>query len=158
MKKINSKDYLFTPPDIFKEINDRFGPFDLDAAATPENAKCDRFYTESDDGLSQPWARRTFVNPPYSNVTPWLAKAKAEMERGNTTFMLLKYDHSTKWWRDYIQADYFPTQYHPGVTVFHWPRRIKFGVPEGTVNDKGELVKESTSPFPSVLIVFEGGE
>ena len=31
-----------------------------------------------------------YCNPPYSNVKPWVKKAKSEQDKGNTTVMLLK--------------------------------------------------------------------
>jgi ribosomal protein L24E len=39
-----------TPPDLFRRLNARYGPFDLDPCATPENATCARFYTAEEDG------------------------------------------------------------------------------------------------------------
>lgn len=42
-----------TPQDLFDKLNNEFH-FTLDVCATPENAKCDSFYTKEQDGLSQP--------------------------------------------------------------------------------------------------------
>lgn len=43
-----------TPQDFFDFLNGIFR-FDLDVCALPENAKCERYYTPSDDGLKNPW-------------------------------------------------------------------------------------------------------
>ena len=40
-----------TPQDFFDELNAEFG-FTLDVCATPENAKCERYFTQDTDGLS----------------------------------------------------------------------------------------------------------
>jgi hypothetical protein len=40
-----------TPPDLFARLDAEHGPFTLDACATPENAKCPRYFTRADDGL-----------------------------------------------------------------------------------------------------------
>jgi hypothetical protein len=42
-----------TPPDLFAEIDAEFGPLGLDVCATPENAKCPRYFTREEDGLAQ---------------------------------------------------------------------------------------------------------
>ncbi len=43
-----------TPKALFEELDKEFH-FNLDPCATPENAKCKRFYTIEDDGLIQDW-------------------------------------------------------------------------------------------------------
>ena len=42
-----------TPQFLFDALDKEFG-FEFDVCATPDNAKCRRFYTEEDDGLAQP--------------------------------------------------------------------------------------------------------
>lgn len=54
----NSEEWA-TPHKLFDELNAEFG-FTLDPCATPENAKCERFLTKDQDGLSQPWGGRQY--------------------------------------------------------------------------------------------------
>lgn len=51
----SATDKWATPQDFFDKLNDEFH-FTLDAAADETNHKCDNYYDESVDGLSQPWA------------------------------------------------------------------------------------------------------
>ena len=56
-----------TPQELFDELDAEFH-FTLDPCATPETAKCAKFYTEKDNGLVQDWTGETvFCNPPYSD-------------------------------------------------------------------------------------------
>lgn len=43
-----------TPQAFFDDLNNLF-QFTLDACATPENAKCERYFTPEMDGLKQDW-------------------------------------------------------------------------------------------------------
>lgn len=43
-----------TPQDFFDKLNDEFH-FTLDAAASPDNAKCPVYFTEEQNGLTQSW-------------------------------------------------------------------------------------------------------
>ena len=43
-----------TPQDFFDKLDEEFH-FDLDVCATDENAKCSRYFTKEQDGLSQQW-------------------------------------------------------------------------------------------------------
>ena len=43
-----------TPQDFFNNLDAEFH-FDLDVCATSENAKCKKYFTKDDDGLSQQW-------------------------------------------------------------------------------------------------------
>ena len=67
-----------TPQEFFDRLNDEFG-FDLDVCALPENAKCASYYTQDQDGLSQPWDGVCWCNPPYGrNIGLWVKKALDE--------------------------------------------------------------------------------
>ena len=44
-----------TTAEMFEPLHARFG-FTIDVAASPANARCDRFFTVEDDGLAQSWA------------------------------------------------------------------------------------------------------
>lgn len=70
-----STDSWITP----KFIIDDLGPFDLDPCqCTPQPWSCARkSYTIEQDGLSQPWFGRVWLNPPYSNAWVWLDKLAA---------------------------------------------------------------------------------
>jgi len=54
------------------------------------------------DGLLINWKKYNYVNPPYSNKRPWIEKAIKEMEKGNTTVMLLPLDSAAAWYHDLI--------------------------------------------------------
>ena len=43
-----------TPQELYDELNKEFG-FTLDPCCTKESAKCDKYYTEEDNGLIQDW-------------------------------------------------------------------------------------------------------
>lgn len=64
--------------DRLSEIAERKIRFKLDAAASPENKLCQRFYTEQQDGLAQPWKVDTFCNPPFKRFGLWVQKAYDE--------------------------------------------------------------------------------
>jgi site-specific DNA-methyltransferase (adenine-specific) len=92
-----------TPPEVFAPLDAEFG-FTLDPCATPANAKCAKFYTESQDGLEQDWrGERVFMNPPYGKeIYPWTRKAKTEAERGTLVVGLLPASTDLQWWHDDI--------------------------------------------------------
>lgn len=50
----SSSDSWATPQWLFDELNTKYH-FTLDAAASDENHKCDRYYTVKEDGLTQKW-------------------------------------------------------------------------------------------------------
>ena len=68
-----SDDY-WTPKWIF----DALGLiFDLDVACPPGgpvHTPALHYYTQETDGLASPWSGRVWMNPPYSNTTPWVLK------------------------------------------------------------------------------------
>ncbi|CCQ72778.1 DNA N-6-adenine-methyltransferase [Magnetospira sp. QH-2] len=54
-------------------------PFDIDPCSPIKGPQApvwaNRHYTVEDDGLTQPWQGRMFINPPFNDLKPWLKKA-----------------------------------------------------------------------------------
>jgi DNA N-6-adenine-methyltransferase Dam len=70
-----TSDEWYTPPAVF----DALGlTFDLDPAAPPGGVPwvpASRHFTKDEDGLSQRWSGRVWLNPPYGRQTGrWLAR------------------------------------------------------------------------------------
>lgn len=94
-------DQWATPPALFEALDREFGPFVLDAAALPGNAKCARFWTPAKNGLAQPWGPGpTWCNPPYSDPGPWCRKAVAEARAGNFSVLLLPASTGSRWFQE----------------------------------------------------------
>lgn len=87
------------------------------------------------DGLSIEWPDRTYVNPPYSNPTPWVEKAIQEYRGGKRIVMLLKDDHTTQWRKALRQAgahflDINERMHHGGKYASPFPSVLVFLTPE----------------------------
>lgn len=81
-----------TPQAFFDELNKEFD-FTLDPCATPQNAKCARYFTKEIDGLAQSWRGEVvFCNPPYGrDISKWVAKAYAETLSGGQNLLFCLY-------------------------------------------------------------------
>jgi phage N-6-adenine-methyltransferase len=100
-----TSDEWSTPPDIMTRITLAYGPFDLDPCCRAETACAPRHFTKDVDGLTQPWHGRVYVNPPYSDPTPWITKAIAATGvEGTATrvVMLLPGAIDTAWFHDLV--------------------------------------------------------
>ena len=87
----SDKKFWETPQQFFDDLDNEFH-FTLDAAASHENHKCAKYYTEEEDGLDQDWGGETvFCNPPYGNVETglWTKKCYEEAKKPGTTVVLL---------------------------------------------------------------------
>lgn len=73
-----------TPKALYDSLNAEFN-FTLDPCATKANAKCTKFYTQEEDGLSKNWDNEiVFCNPPYGRVMPKWVKKAAEAKGGGS--------------------------------------------------------------------------
>jgi len=73
-KSYSPNDALFTPPEIFEVLGVEF---DLDVCAPTGGLPwipAKRSIDEAEDGLATEWFGRVWMNPPYSNPTPWIDK------------------------------------------------------------------------------------
>lgn len=123
-----------TPDSLFQQVADEFGPFDLDACATAENAKAARYFTKSDNGLLKDWTGTVWMNPPYGReIGKWVRKAFDAAKAGARVICLLPARTDTAWWHDFVMHG----------TVRFIRGRLKFG---GAV---------TSAPFPSALVIFQ---
>ena len=119
-----------TPQELFNRLNDEFH-FDIDVCATSENAKCSKFFSPLDDGLSQDWQGVCWMNPPYGKkIGTWMKKA---MEAETTVVCLVPSRTDTKWWHEYAMK---------ASEIRFIKGRLKFGD------------SKNSAPFPSAIIVF----
>jgi len=132
----SASDMWATPQWLFDELNAEFN-FTLDSCATPENAKCERFYTLADNGLIQNWGVNVFCNPPYgSEIYAWVKKCYEESKKpGTTVVMLIPARTDTRYFHEFI--------YHKAKEIRFIRGRLKFG------NAK------NSAPFPSMIVVFK---
>jgi len=129
-----------TPQKFFNELNKEF-KFTLDPCCNKENAKCNKYYTKQDDGLSKDWGGEiVFCNPPYGkDIKYWVEKCYKESLKHNTTVvMLMPARTDTKYFHDYI--------YHKAELRFI-KGRLKFESPY--------VEKSQSAPFPSMVVIFK---
>ena len=125
-----------TPQPLFDSLNAEFR-FTLDPCASDENHKCEKYFTESQNGLSQDWGKeRVFCNPPYGrSIGNWVKKCA---EHDDLAVMLIPARTDTNWFHEYIYNN-------PRVQIRFLPGRVKF---QGAQN---------SAPFPSMVVIFNGG-
>lgn len=98
-----------TPVPLFVALDAEFC-LTLDAAASDDNALCNRYITEEQNTLETPWAdylsipSYVWLNPPYSDITPFVKKAAAESANQIGTVMLVPADTSVGWFREAIET------------------------------------------------------
>ena len=106
---LDQRDLWRTPPALFASLDAEFC-FQLDAAAAPHNALCRKFITAEQNTLETPWGDYlsipgyVWLNPPYSDITPFVKKAAAESVNQIGTVMLVPADTSVGWFNEAIQT------------------------------------------------------
>lgn len=102
-----TRDQTQTPLWLFQAMDLEFD-FALDAACMDHTALVPGAYlTPRENSLIVPWADQllpdkdnanVWLNPPYSDISPWVEKAMAERHNGITTVMLVPMDATAVWW------------------------------------------------------------
>lgn len=132
----SKSDCWATPQYLFDELNEEFH-FNLDPCCNEENAKCERHFTQEDDGLSQYWGgARVFCNPPYGRVLyHWVEKCAMEATNpGSLIVLLVPSRTDTKWFHNFIWQK-------PNVEIRFVKGRLHF-------NDA------DSAPFASMIVIF----
>ena len=129
----NTDDWA-TPQGLFDALNDEF-EFTLDPCASPDNAKCVKYFTKEDNGLAQDWTGyRVFCNPPYGKaIVQWVKKCAEEAEKGTLVVMLIPARTDTSYFHDFI---------YNKAEIRFIRGRLHFN------NSK------QSAPFPSMIVIF----
>lgn len=133
---VGASDEWYTPPEIFAALG---LSFDLDPCSPgPDHwVPAQRVFTRADDGLSQPWFGRVFVNPPFggrNGHVPWLTRFLCH---GDGIAIVRAYT-SAGWFHDYV----------PQADAVLFPRgKTKFVRPDGSIG---------TSPGHGVVLLAMG--
>lgn len=130
-----------TPPELFKKLDDEFH-FTLDVCAkNAEIAKCHRFFTPEQNGLTQDWSNETcWMNPPYSKTALWMKKATEEIEKGALIVALTNAKTEVKWFHEYAYK--------------HEIRFIKGRLKFVNFNNIQYKTPNATAPFGSMITIF----
>lgn len=132
----SANDVWETPQEFFDELNEEFH-FTLDPCALPANAKCEKYFTPTDNGLIQNWeGEKVFCNPPYGRaIYNWVRKCSEEAQKKNTTVVaLIPARTDTRYFHEFI--------YYKAKEIRFIRGRLKFG---GSKN---------SAPFPSMVVIF----
>ena len=127
-------DLWSTPQWFFDSLKKELGEFDLDVCALADNAKASRFFTPSEDGLTQTWIGLCWCNPPYGRtIGLWVKKAYESALQGATVVCLLPARTDTQWWHEYVTR---------ATEIRFLQGRLKFGN------------AHHSAPFPSAVVIF----
>jgi len=124
----------YTPPEIFQALGLRF---DLDPAAPVGGVPwvpAERFMCRADDGLTQPWHGRVWLNPPYGRgVERWLNR----LARHGDGLALVFARTDTRWYQEVAQR---------ATAVCFIAGRLSFM--------RGDGSRAGTAGAPSMLLAF----
>jgi phage N-6-adenine-methyltransferase len=115
-----SKQDYATPPDFMAAVSRKFGPLTWDLAASKDNTKAPYYYTEADNSLSKNWNDTwgtCWLNPPFSNITPWAKHCSIYGSYGRQILFLVPASVGSNWFRDYV--------FHSAM-IYFLNGRIKF--------------------------------
>lgn len=137
-----------TDPAFFDALQKQYG-FTLDVAASSANARCERYFSKFDDGLSQSWEdERVWCNPPYSDIRPWVAKAWQESRRCPVIVLLVPANRTEqKWWQELVE----PYRDRPGspLLVEFLAGRLRF-----VKANQDRIGANERPPFGCCLLVW----
>lgn len=134
----NSYQNWQTPQWLFNRLNEIYN-FNVDGAASHDNALLPNYYTETGFFGVKPLVENFFINPPWDELSQDIWWETASTTR---TVMLVPFTPETKMWHKYV--------WKPSVQVFVFNKRINYVSPITKQEQKGIA-------RPSCLVIFNRG-
>lgn len=142
------KDEQETPPEVFARIQQVLRlEFWVDVCASEHNRKCAHYWTKEMDAFSFEWAEQTrardgvicclWMNPPYSMLPEFTAKAADEARRGCIVVGLVPHMCSSRWYQQFV---------HDVASSVY--------LPDGRISFLLNGEKRSGNPLPSCFPVW----
>ena len=100
IEAVPTRDKWETPQWLFDRLDREFS-FDLDAAADPHNAKCEKFLVDALSAEEWPGNGTVWINPPYSTIRDWLPRIRKEASHRDVV-ILIPSRTETDWWHEQI--------------------------------------------------------
>ncbi len=132
-----SKQDYGTPDAFMLALRRKFGPIQVDLAATSANTRAEHFISPEEDSFTYDWDRlpshmhatRAFLNPPFGDIRPWAKKCAETC--GLEILFLVPASVGSNWWAEYVDmAEHADHVYadHVGVDtrVYFLRPRISF--------------------------------
>lgn len=113
-----------TPADLLAAAETRWGPLEMDLAATAETAKAPNFITPEQDSLAPltVWPRDAvcWLNPPFGHIEPWAAKCARQRERLESEGLIILLVPAA------VGSNWYAKHVHDVARVYFLNGRIKF--------------------------------
>ena len=146
----DSKPDFWTPPEVYRQAMNLFNEgrdADLDAAASPENTLCERFFSLEKSAFENTWSAGTvWMNPPYSRsiMADFIERAWHQLKGHHCerVIMLLPARTCTQWFKKLVDR---------GASFCFITGRLNFGGPH---TDE----YQTSAPFPSVIVLLQRRE
>jgi ParB family chromosome partitioning protein len=134
----------YTPPEYIEAAKKVMGNIDLDPASSDmanKTVKAERYFTAQDDGLSQVWQGKVWMNPPYAAdlIGQFCSKLTWHYSTGDVSEAIALVNNATEtaWFNaliEYASAVVFPKT------------RVKFRMPNG----------DTGSPLQGQAVIYFG--
>lgn len=114
-------DEWITPPELLRDL----GPFDLDPCAHPEQfyRTAKRMVSPPFDGLAFEWTGMVWLNPPFSQMRPWLSKL-AQSKHAQGIALAAARTEVVKW--------FWPCIWESADAILFLRGRLHFRRPDGS--------------------------
>jgi hypothetical protein len=137
-------DEWYTPPAYLAAARAVLGAIDLDPASSAEAnqvVQAARFYTIEDDGLTQPWAGRVWLNPPYKQpvIQHFCTRLAHEYTVGTVTEAIVLVNNAT-------ETRWFGELFAKSSALCLLRGRVKFWRPD----------KDSKAPLQGQAVLYLG--